>query len=301
MRADHESDRGLGGVECDRVAVVVQLGEARCLHAPPRRSAVDAAQEPCGHALGVLGRRLHHEQEGVRLARRDRQRRAVPRALEARRRDRPGAACVVRHVEVALAEPGRAGIRRIGRDRRLADELRVVAVVVVRVGSAQRAGLPCDAAVGRVARRRELLAGPDGRHADQRLAVGQQRRLRDLGLMERVRRERSLEAAPAVLAQPPAGGVLDPDVRGLGRGHADPVDRRGPAEATRSVEPQRPSREPRRPPRSRARGCAIASGHLSSEPAATRRARPPGGQGSAARSRRAGGCSACGCPARAAR
>ncbi len=118
VRADHERDRGLRGVERERVAVVVELREARCLHcvATSRRRRRCAAAAP-GTRLEFLACRLHEQDQRVRLARRDRERRAVPRALEARRRDGPGAACVVRHVEVALAEPGRARIRRIGGDR----------------------------------------------------------------------------------------------------------------------------------------------------------------------------------------
>ena len=168
---------------------------------------------------------------------RDREGRAVPRSFEARRGHGPRPAPVARDVEVALAEPGCAGVGGIRRGSALADEGRVVAEVVVGVGAAERAGLPGHAAVDGEARRREPPARPHGRHADQRLAVGQQRGLCDLRSAERAGRERRVEAAPAVLAQPPACGVLGPDEGGPAGGDADPVDRRAATEAARDRSP----------------------------------------------------------------
>ena len=197
--------------------------------------------------LAFLPPTCDEQEQRVRLPGGDRERGAMPRALEARSRDGPGAARVVRDVEIALAEPGRARVARIRRDRALADEARVVAEVVVRVRTPERAGPPGRTAVARPARRRELLGRPHGRHCDQRLAVGQQRRLRHLRTPECARRERRAEAAPAVIAEPAAGGVLDPHPGRLAGGHADPVDRPAAAEAAREWRRSR-AREHRREP-----------------------------------------------------
>ena len=139
---DHQRRRRLDGIEGERVAVVVELRIARSLELLPLRAAVDAAQQPARDALAFLAFDCTSRISVCCLPEAIASAAQCHGRLRRGRRDRPGAPGVMRDVEVALAEPGRARIRRIGGDRGLADEAGPAPEVVVRVRARERPRMP---------------------------------------------------------------------------------------------------------------------------------------------------------------